>query len=174
MIDGIWTPDVSRLESCHEETVRISRLVSDLENLARFEADNLILRKEDFDLVQLTGKIEKSFEADISARNIHITQTLAVRRINADKDKMEQVLVNLISNALKYTPEGGSIEITSTETPQTVVISVKDSGIGISEEDLRIFSSGSTAPTNPEAVLPEAPVSDWQSSNSLSRLTAGP
>jgi len=136
MIDGIWTPDVSRLESCHEETVRISRLVSDLENLARFEADNLILRKEDFDLAQLIGKIEKSFEADISARSIHITQALTARRMNADKDKMEQVLVNLISNALKYTPEGGSIEIASAETPESVVISVKDSGIGISEEDL--------------------------------------
>ena len=136
MIDGVWELDVARLTSCHEETIRISKLVSDLENLARFEADNLILKKEEFDLVRLVSKIEKSFESDISRRNIHVTQDISARRLTADEDKIEQILVNLISNALKYTPEGGSIAIRTVETPTAIVISIKDSGIGISSEDL--------------------------------------
>ncbi|MEI8201102.1 MAG: ATP-binding protein [Eubacteriales bacterium] len=136
MIDGVWELDVARLESCHEETIRISKLVSDLENLARFEADNLILKKEDFDLARLISKIETSFESDITRRNIHVTQDISARRLTADEDKIEQILVNLISNALKYTPDGGSIEIRTAETPDSVVISIKDSGIGISSEDL--------------------------------------
>jgi len=136
MIDGVWELDTARLESCHEETVRISKLVSDLENLARFEADNLILNKRNFDLPRLIKKIEKSFESDISAKKIHVTEQLPVPGIYADEDKIEQVLVNLISNALKYTPEGGSVEIRSVENAQSIVISVKDSGIGIGAEDL--------------------------------------
>jgi len=56
--------------------------------------------------------------------------------MNADEDIIEQVLVNLISNALKYTPEGGSVMIRTEETPGAVVITVRDSGIGISDEDL--------------------------------------
>jgi len=136
MIDGIWQPDTARLESCHEETIRISKLVSDLENLARFEADNLILKKTDFDLAALVEKIEKSFAPDITSKNIHITNDLAVQQMTADMDKMEQVLVNLFSNAIKYTPEGGFVTIGTGETPDAVHISVKDTGIGISEEDL--------------------------------------
>jgi len=136
MIDGIWKMDTARLESCHEETVRISRLVSDLENLARFEADNLILKKETFDLAALIGKIKKSFESDIAGKNIHVTEELSAFCMNADEDKIEQVLVNLISNALKYTPEGGSVMIRTEETPLETIIAVRDSGIGISDEDL--------------------------------------
>ena len=136
MIDGIWQPDTARLESCHEETVRISKLVSDLENLARFEADNLILKKETFDFSQLVLKIEKSFESDITGKNIHVKNELPARRLTADEDKIEQILVNLFSNALKYTPEGGSVIIRSEETAEAFIITVKDTGIGISAEDL--------------------------------------
>jgi len=136
MIDGIWKMDTARLESCHEETVRISRLVSDLENLARFEADNLILKKETFDLAALIGKIEKSFESYIAGKNIHVTEELSAFCMTADEDKIEQVLVNLISNALKYTPEGGSVLIRTEDTPLETIITVRDSGIGISDEDL--------------------------------------
>ena len=136
MIDGIWKPDPARLESCHEETIRISKLVSDLENLARFEADNLILEKKTFDLSKLILKITKSFENDIAVKNIGVTHELSARYLLADKDKIEQVIVNLISNALKYTPEDGHMEIRTDETSETVVISVDDSGIGISNDDL--------------------------------------
>lgn len=136
MIDGVWEPDAARLASCHEETIRISKLVSDLENLARFEADNLILKKDNFDLTRLITKIETSFENDIMRKNITVVKDISARRLTADEDKIEQILVNLISNALKYTPEGGSIQIRTQENPDAVVISIKDSGIGISSEDL--------------------------------------
>lgn len=136
MIDGVWEMDTARLASCHEETVRISKLVSDLENLARFEADNLILKKENFDLARLITKIETSFENDIKRKNITVAKEISARRLTADEDKIEQVLVNLISNALKYTPEGGTIQIRTGENSDAVVIAIKDSGIGISSEDL--------------------------------------
>jgi len=136
MIDGIWKPDAARLMSCHEETIRISKLLSDLEKTTRFEADNLILKKETFDLTALILKITKSFENDIAVKHIHVTQELSTRYLTADKEKIEQVIVNLVSNALKYTPEDGHVDIRTDETSESVLISVDDSGIGISNEDL--------------------------------------
>jgi len=136
MIDGIWKPDTDRLKSCHEETVRISKMVNDLENLARAESGNLLINKERLDLSLLLRKVTQSFENDFRDKNIRLIMNSESCFLNADAHMMEQIVVNLLSNALKYTPDGGAIEMRTAHTNEHIEISIKDSGIGISAEDL--------------------------------------
>lgn len=136
MIDGIWKPDAERLKSCHEEIMRINRMVGDLEKLARYESENLILNKTDFDISALIQHILNNFETDFAGKRIEISFNEVEERINADKDKISQVMINLISNALKYTPHGGSVEINVKGSDTKTEIRVKDTGMGIPPEDL--------------------------------------
>ena len=72
MIDGIWKPDSERLKSCHEEILRINRMVGDLEKLAKYESENLILNKTNFDISELASRIIKNFESDFINKDIRI------------------------------------------------------------------------------------------------------
>jgi len=136
MIDGVWEPNVERIKSCHEEILRINRMVGDLENLAKIESENIVLDKTEFDLSELTQKIIMNFESDFAKKNIEIIYKGKEQFINADKDKISQVLINLLSNVLKYTGEGGRVNVTISGIKNKVKITVKDTGEGISEEDL--------------------------------------
>jgi two-component system sensor histidine kinase BaeS len=136
MIDGIWKPDAGRLKTCHEEILRISRLVGDLEKLAKYEGENLILAKTGFDVSELIRQIIQNFENDFASKNIDIRFTGEEKWITADKDKISQVIVNLLSNAQKYTPKGGVVEATVKGDDDIVQITVRDTGVGIPPEDL--------------------------------------
>jgi signal transduction histidine kinase len=136
MIDGIWKPDAERLKSCHEEVIRINRMVGDLEKLARFERENLILDKTEFDVTERILSIIKANEAEFSSKHIQVDFSGEKQGIHADRDKISQVIVNLISNALKYTPDGGKIGIRVRGDEDTVKITVSDNGMGIPPEDL--------------------------------------
>ncbi|MCX7709135.1 MAG: ATP-binding protein [Clostridia bacterium] len=136
MIDGIWKPDTERLKSCHEEIMRINRMVGDLEKLAKYESENLILNKTRFDISELIQHILHNFEKDFLNKEIEIKFTGEEEVISADKDKMSQVIVNLISNASKYTPSHGTVEVFVKGTEDITEISVKDTGNGIPPEDL--------------------------------------
>lgn len=136
LIDGIWKPDIERFKSCHEEILRINRMVGDLEKLARFENENLILEKSKFNLSELIKMITTNFESGFKNKNIEVSIVVQDEVIFADKDKISQVLVNLISNALKYTPEGGRVNISTQGNDKMVKVIVKDNGNGISPEDL--------------------------------------
>jgi len=136
MIDGIWEPDIDRLKSCHEEIVRINRLVGDLEKLAKYESETLILNKTNFDISEVIQHIIKNFETDFLNKGLDIKFYGEKEIIFADKDKISQVIVNLLSNALKYTSEGGRVEVKVESTGDFTNIIVKDTGKGISPEDL--------------------------------------
>jgi len=136
MIDGIWEPSSDRLKSCHEETMRINRMIGDLEKLARYESDNMILDKEEFSLCELLRIMVQNFEKEFIQRNIKIQIQCENIMLFADRDKISQVLVNLISNALKYTNSNGQVTITAADSGDNTTIAVSDTGIGISEEDL--------------------------------------
>ncbi len=136
MIDGIWQPDSKRLKSCHEEILRIGRMVGDLEKLAKYESENIILNKQVFDLTELTKSILLNFEKDYMTKNITVRIDAAKAEIEADKDKISQVLINLIANALKFTPKDGSVFIKVTEASNSVSFEIRDTGVGIGQEDL--------------------------------------
>lgn len=136
MIDGIWEPSNERLESCHEEILRIGRLVGDLEKLEKAEADNAVLELSEFDLAELASHIIHNFEPDFYKKRVAINFAGDAETILADQDKISQVLINLISNALKYTPEGGKVEIEVKSMGENVKLIVRDTGFGIPPEDL--------------------------------------
>lgn len=138
MIDGIWKPDRERLENCHEEIMRLGRMVGDLEKLAKIEDENLILNKTSFDLAALLRHIAKSFESEAVKKGVFIKLDNVEKEklITADRDKISQVLTNLISNAIKYTERDGSVEIKITDKELYTAVSVADTGIGIAEDDL--------------------------------------
>ena len=136
IIDGVWKPDTERLLSCHEEIMRINRMVGDLEKLAKYESENLILTKTSFDISELTRNIIQNFENDFLNKNIDVKFAGEEEMVVADKDKISQVIINILSNAIKYTPQGGLVEITVKGSCEATEISVKDNGKGIPAADL--------------------------------------
>lgn len=138
MIDGVWKPDTERLKSCHDEVLRIGRMVGDLERLARYESENLIINKEEFNIVELINHIVYNFESEFKNKRIDLlfSDSEIEQFIFADKDKISQVIVNLVSNALKYTNSGGIVVISLNNLKDKLEIIIKDNGIGIAEKDI--------------------------------------
>ncbi|MGE5632580.1 MAG: ATP-binding protein [Caulobacteraceae bacterium] len=136
IIDGIWEPDVKRLNSIHEEIMRIGRMVGDLEKLAKYESETLSLNKTEFDLSELISNILLNFEKEYTAKGINVSFEGGSLRIYADKDKISQLIINLICNAIKFTPQNGQIHVEIEDKDNAIMLSVSDTGIGISEDDL--------------------------------------
>ncbi len=148
LIDGIWQPDAVRLAGLHEEILRINRLVADLENLARYESDSQGLRRSDLDVAALVEGIVRNHEPQFHAKGVALryrpgcaSETAGGARLfSADPDRLSQAIINLLSNALKFTPAGGQVEVRVDCGPQGAEIRVADSGIGIGPKDLpRVF-----------------------------------
>jgi len=136
LIDGIWEPTEERLQRIHEEVRRLSRLVGSLEHLSRYESEDLILNKNEVDIKELVEMILINFEKELHDKNISVNNKLETFIINVDRDKITQGLINIISNGIKYTEQGGIIEITCDEGKNIAIIHIRDSGIGISKEHL--------------------------------------
>jgi two-component system sensor histidine kinase BaeS len=135
MIDGIWETDNERLRNCYEEVMRISRMVGELEKLARYESENLSLNKTHFDMADTANRIAKSLENDFRGKEVTIAFSGEETFVDADEDKIGQVICNLLTNALKYTPEGRRVDVSVTNTGLTAEVRVRDNGIGIAEEE---------------------------------------
>ncbi|RDU22010.1 sensor histidine kinase [Anaerosacchariphilus polymeriproducens] len=136
LIEGIWEPTTKRLQSCYDEITRICKLVNDLERLAKLEGQNLNLKKTSINLLELTNKVIYNFEVELKNKYLKINVSGNCQDIPADEDRINQVLTNLISNAVKYTPYEGSIEINLSETETSALLSISDNGIGIPESEL--------------------------------------
>ena len=136
MIDGIWQPTNERLESCKEEILRLTRMISEMDKLVKIEDDSLLLCKTEFDLAGLAAQASLNFQADMSSKNINFQLETSPCSLSGDKDKITQVMINLLSNAIKYTDNGGNIKVRVKKNKDQCELTVIDTGIGISEEDL--------------------------------------
>ena len=134
MIDGIWEPDKKRLQSYYEEIIRITSLVNQLGMLGKYQ--NSKLNRIKYDLCEQIKNVIFNFQAEFKNKEVRIKFHGNKCYISAEKDKINQVIVNLMSNALKYTPKGGIVIINLKGTSNTAEISVKDTGIGISDDDI--------------------------------------
>lgn len=138
-LDGVITPAPEQVASVYDETVLLSRLVTDLRDLSLAEAGQLKLSRNatelgEFISAQIAGVRSRCQEKRISI-SADIPDELPLVLI--DKDRIRQVLHNLIDNALRYTRSGGNIKISaSAKTPGLVTVSVSDSGSGIAADDL--------------------------------------
>ena len=103
--------------------------------LAKFDSEKNILNKTNANLKELIQNIIYNYESNALEKNIKIRYDLDDIYIKLDKNQFSQVIINLLSNAIKYTFENGKIDIKSYEENNNVIISIKDNGIGIPDED---------------------------------------
>jgi len=136
ILDGIWEPTPKKISSCHEEIIRLSRMVGDLEKLTKYEGENLVLIKSEFDFTKLIKNIIFNFKNDFVNKGIDILFESNDIMICADKDKVSQIVINLVSNALKYTTQSGKVIIEVNQTDGFVELIVKNTGMGIPDKDL--------------------------------------
>lgn len=136
MMEGIWDANPQRLQSCYEEVIRIGKLVGDMEKLALLEGENLRLNKQRIDLYSTIEKTVVSLEAELRNKKLNVDIRGGHIEILADYDRIRQVLINLISNSIKYSDEGGDIIFELFEKSDIAGFTIEDKGIGISEEDL--------------------------------------
>lgn len=120
------------------ESDRMTRLVKDLLILSKLDHGKNQLRMEQFNLSYLLESIIKKMNISACAKkqNLIYEPTNEIASFVGDKDRIEQVVTNIISNAIKYTPDGGDISVTSMCIYDTAYIKVKDTGIGIPKKDL--------------------------------------
>lgn len=124
------------------EARRMAKLVTDLLTLSRYDSKKMRVDKTEFDLGDLVKKCQEKlkFEIEKKNHNMECFVTASVPPVEADKDGIERVVLNILSNAIKYTKENGTIKVYVGFVYNDAYIKVIDNGIGIPEEDLkRIF-----------------------------------
>lgn len=134
--DGVWEPTKERFVSCHEEITRLTKLVEDLTSLARFESEHLVLNTSHFNLNELIRQVLHLCESKINEKHLTIIFDSQPQIIWADKDKIKQVIVNIFSNAIKFTPDYGSVTLSVSREKNMIIVVVADTGQGIPAEDL--------------------------------------
>lgn len=132
-------PDEERLALLHDEIVRLSHIVQDLQNISLAEEGKLPLHKEEVNIFALIQKVIQIFSAQLEEKKISLRLDLAeeLSSVFLDPKRIEQVFVNLIGNGIRYTPIAGTIEITGRKNEGTMIISIRDTGPGIPEEYLQ-------------------------------------
>lgn len=137
MIDGIWEPTEERLLSVKEEAERLSSLVSDMQKLNKYDESSIKLKKDNVNISDIICFVIFQFSNLAKSKNIKIEYEKKNISLYCDKDKITQALVNILSNAIRYSNEGSTIFIEEKLKDNKVIISIEDQGIGISEEDLK-------------------------------------
>ena len=126
----------------NQEANRMSRLVSDLLQLSKIDYNRVNWNKSTLNTVDILKKVcEKvRYEAEQKSHKLELICTDKVPSIYADKDSIEQIVINILTNSIKYTPDGGLIRVYAGPIDDRVYIKVIDNGIGIPQKDLkRIF-----------------------------------
>jgi signal transduction histidine kinase len=133
--DGIAEPD-RYLAAMHEQVRNLARLVDDLFELARIDAGALTLELRNAELAGLIESCVRGLEAEAHARQIRVEARVQNgARVRCEPEKVERVLYNLLTNALRHTPSDGSVAVLVSPRPDEVEVSVEDTGNGISPED---------------------------------------
>jgi signal transduction histidine kinase len=141
ILDGMYPADETRLRSILEETQILSRLVDDLRTMALAESGSLLLRREAVDLGPLIEDVISGFEAQATEKKIQFSRQWAGgESVNVDPLRVREILTNLLSNGIRYTPAGGEIKLglseMTTGRERSVLVFVHDSGPGIPAADL--------------------------------------
>jgi signal transduction histidine kinase len=153
MLDGLTGPTPANLESLHDETLRLGKMVDDLQRLASAEAAALQLRLIPCDLAAIAQDAADSLADAFDSAGISLRQRLAEAQVMCDPARMREITTNLLTNALKFTPRGGTVLIEA-EPPEPgreqAHLAVTDTGIGILPADLprvteRFFRSARTS-----------------------------
>ncbi|HEV2250830.1 MAG TPA: ATP-binding protein [Candidatus Limnocylindria bacterium] len=144
--EGDWKKEeetlLEQLEVVQRQTSKLARLVDELLDVSRIESGRLELRVSDVDLPELIAEVMRRHQLMATKHELHLKYAPDAKLgVRGDRDHLEQVLNNLVGNAMKYSPDGGPIEVTVTRAgEQEVEFSVGDHGIGIRPAELaRVF-----------------------------------
>jgi len=154
--DGVLADKAANLAAMHDEAVRLTRLLDDLSSLAEAERPGLLLSAEPVDLAALAERQATSFAGALRDKGIAFSSELEMTIVNGDPKRLEQIVANLLSNALRYTDAGGRVTLAVRRQGGQAVLEVADTGIGI-----------------PAADLPHVFTRFWRGEKSRSRATGG-
>lgn len=143
MLDGTIPPEMHEkyLQIVLNETERLTKLTSSLLSLNNLNNKGAVLELSIFDINQIIRKTVQTFEGTCQRKQLAITLLLTgdTLYVKADEGMIQQVLYNLIDNAIKFSPQNSEIKIETTEKHNKIMVSVKDSGIGIPNESQRLI-----------------------------------
>jgi len=154
--DGVLADEAANLAAMHDEALRLARLLDDLSALADAERPGLLLAVEPVDLAALAETQVGVFADSFAERGITLTSDAEAAVVDGEPKRLEQIVVNLLSNALRYTDSGGRVSVLVRAAGDDAVLEVTDSGIGIVAED-----------------LPHVFTRFWRGEKSRSRATGG-
>ncbi|MCC2684698.1 MAG: two-component system sensor histidine kinase [Paenibacillaceae bacterium] len=138
IVDGVYEADTERMQDIYEELIRLSRLVNDLERLSEAESARFTLNIRRTNMVLLARRVYNNFHSVARSKNIRLNfeSTNVPCYAEVDRDKVVQVLSNLVLNAIKYTPDGGKVKLGVDWNTDHTILYCMDNGSGISEKDL--------------------------------------
>lgn len=142
LLDGVVEPSPETWAKLHTESLRLRRLVDDLQELSRAEARQIPLHAKSISPASIIGVAQERVESQYAEKGLEldIGALTGLPDVSADPDRAVQALTNLLTNALRYTPSPGRVEITVTREGNMLAFHVRDTGVGIAPENLpRVF-----------------------------------
>ncbi len=136
LVDGVLEPDAETLRSLHEEVLRLTGLVGDLDTLAAADAAALRLDLRPVDLAEVAGAAVALARGAAADADLELETALVPAEAEGDPERLRQVVVNLLSNALRHTSAGGTITVRTSVEGEAALLEVLDTGPGIAAEDL--------------------------------------
>jgi heavy metal sensor kinase len=125
------------LRSLREDAARMTQLVSELLTLARADAGQQVLTREELDLSELVRSVVPAMQPLAVQRGLRLTEDIqAVATVSGDQTRLTQLVINLVDNALRYTPQGGTVSVSVGSDREWAVLRVHDTGVGIAAEHL--------------------------------------
>lgn len=136
LVDRVAEPDERTLASLHEEVLRLTQLVGDLETLAAADAAGLHLDRHDVDLAAIAAAVVELAAPAAEAAGLELVAHLSQAPADADEARLRQVLTTLAANAIAYTPAGGTISVRTGTAEGQAFLEVADTGTGITADDI--------------------------------------
>ncbi len=137
------TVNTKFLEKASQSTQRMNQIVDDLQTISQFESDEMVLEKEDFDIIALTRDVAEAMDLMAKQKNVSLSLTAINNEklwVNGDKFRIRRVLTNLIVNAINYNKKNGEVRLKFYELEDKIKLEVSDNGIGIAEQHIpRLF-----------------------------------
>ena len=134
--DGVYSEQSANLEAMHGEALRLSRLLDDISSLADAQRPGLLLERAPVDLAGLAARQTGDVAGEFAAKGIALVTELRPAVVDGDAGRLQQILTNLLSNALRYTDAGGRVTVRTFGDGGDAVLEVEDTGIGIAAADL--------------------------------------
>ena len=154
--DGVFDDPAANLTGMHEEALRLARLLDDLTALAEAQRPGMLLERRPVDLASVARQQTEAVEDQFAEKGIEMATQFAPVLVDGDEKRLHQVVANLLSNALRYTDEGGRVTVCTARDGDRGILQVEDTGMGIAEEDqARVFERF------------------WRGEKSRSRVTGG-